>query len=71
MCASCWCVRNCNIGCYITAIGESKLSEEAKRERCKKYHRDMHNILVDYSKIQEQNPHAFDYLNEKNTELAE
>ncbi len=63
-CASCWCIRNCNIGCYIYSIKAGKLSEEAKRKRCEKYRHDMHDTLVDYCEIQEQNPHAFEYLKE-------
>jgi uncharacterized protein len=63
-CASCWCSRNCRIGCYAETVQEGALSEEAKRKRCERYRLNLHNALIQYAEILEQNPHAFEYLRE-------
>lgn len=61
-CASCWCVRNCRVGCFVHCIGPAHFCSEVKRKRCRNFRELMHQVIVDYVGILEQSPHAFDYL---------
>ena len=60
-CRSCWCLPTCTVGCF-ASVGEGGiLTQESKQRACKLCRHRMHQLLVDYCTILEENPGAMDY----------
>ena len=60
-CRQCWCVSNCNVGCFATVGDNGGLTAEAMAGACSVQRRELHDLLVSYCSILEENPSAFDY----------
>jgi uncharacterized protein len=61
-CSGCWCVRNCRLGCLSNLWENGGPTDESKADLCRGYRQRMHEALVDYCRIREGSPGAFDYL---------
>ena len=61
-CRQCWCLPICSVGCFADVNEEGKLTPEAKRRECEQHRQSMHKTIVDYCRILERNPKAFDYM---------
>ncbi len=61
-CKSCWCMRLCDVGCYVDIREGCELTEEVKNAACVSYRARMHEILINYCRVLEENPQAFKYL---------
>lgn len=60
-CRQCWCVSNCHVGCFATVGDNGGLTAEAMAGACTVQRKELHNLLVSYCSILEENPNAFDY----------
>jgi uncharacterized protein len=61
LCKDCWALRLCNT-CYIQSMNGDEMSYEQKKRICSSYKRDTALALIEYSKILETNPKAFDSI---------
>ena len=61
-CRYCWCLSHCHMGCLATVEEDGELTEAAKRNACARYRRSMHDLLVEYCRVLEENPKAFEYV---------
>ena len=59
-CPGCWCLPLCSVGCF--ALLEDDDLRKAKTEECDRWRRSMHNLLILYCRVLEQNGSAFDYM---------
>lgn len=60
-CIQCWAVRLCSL-CFASSRRGDKLSFCRKKQHCFVERKTLHNALVTYSTILEQNPYAFDFV---------
>lgn len=72
-CERCWCLPICDLGCYgsVAARGKDGYTLAARQQACEDIQKVMHQRIVDYCRVQEQNPHAFDYLESKENETGD
>ena len=61
MCRSCWCLGTCGVGCLASVQQGGVFTAEAKQEACESYKKEAHADIVDYCRMLEANPHAFDF----------
>jgi len=59
-CPECWVIRICP-ACYVSAKKGSGMSLSRRRENCRNIRIDMHNSLIMYTRIMEENPNALKY----------
>jgi uncharacterized protein len=62
-CERCWCLPICMLGCHGNVRGKDGYTLAARKQACEDIQKIMHERIVDYCSVLEQNPHAFDYLN--------
>jgi len=60
-CIQCWAVRLCKL-CFASARKGNELNLDRKKRNCLIERKNLHEALVTYSKISEQNSHAFDFV---------
>jgi uncharacterized protein len=60
-CFNCWAVRLCRM-CFSMARKGGHMDRDRKRLQCDAERRNMHQALVTYMKIMEQNPEGFDFV---------
>ncbi len=62
-CERCWCLPICSLSCYASVHDKDGYTLAARKQECERIQTLMHQRIVDYCSVLEQNPHAFDYLN--------
>lgn len=60
-CRHCWSVSNCTVGCFASVGNSRGITAEAMSAACRLQRQELHNLLVSYCSILEENSHAFDY----------
>ncbi len=60
-CRDCWAVRFCE-ECFLSSIKGNTFSKDLKKKNCCKKREKIQENMIDYIKIMEGNPRAFDYL---------
>lgn len=60
-CTDCWAIRLCNL-CFAAVERNDRLDMEKMRKNCKGIRQNLHDDLIMYCSILEQNPNAFDYM---------
>ncbi len=61
-CRHCWCLPICGVGCFANINEKGKVTENAKRKACEEHRQRIHGTIIDYCRILEKNPEAFDYM---------
>lgn len=62
-CSDCWVCRMCGL-CFIYLYDGSGLSTKQKKVYCDSYRNSMHNAIINFCRIMEKNPKAYDSWNE-------
>jgi uncharacterized protein len=63
-CETCWCLRECSMGCLATANNGDRPTPELKRSLCQSHQRGRHQLLVDYCRVLEKDPANFAYMDQ-------
>ncbi|MGC8898792.1 MAG: SPASM domain-containing protein [Bacteroidota bacterium] len=61
LCTRCWAVRLCS-SCFVHARKGNSLNLERKKEHCKARRRNLMEAMINYCKVMERNPRAFDSM---------
>ena len=60
-CRDCWCLPLCGVGCWSKVCAE-KADQAEKLSACMNEQNAKHQLLIKYSTVLENNPHALDYM---------
>jgi uncharacterized protein len=63
-CRTCWCLRECNMGCMATTNNGERPTPELKRHLCQNHRQQQHELLVDYCRVLEKDPTNLDYMDD-------
>lgn len=61
MCSTCWAIRLCS-ECFISVSNNGRFDSNSRKKLCKDIKMGWMNTILNYSRIIENNPHAFNYF---------